>query len=287
MIQNKYKLAFFIVLAFLIISFAFNYILWVLATNNNKLRGTYTILQIYKKVGENWVLAFEKKNDLLKYNFVNFLALVLNNLPYNQGQDNQYVTGYNFTVFFGYTYASWNDLINNVNPTSTYSCRVVIQLALPSQPYVLAYPFLYKTSSGLKVPFQIGFGNSTSQFDSGFPTLYHKTTIVSFQYKGNQCYEASHEGLSFNLNFQVQSSVDNVNKYIYMSYVGYWQNPYPSYSIVYTRLYLPLVYSTSPPSQTTTWALFWLLMAEDAVSPAVSVSQNDIVKFVYTLAINV
>jgi hypothetical protein len=284
---NKYKLAFFITLSALILTLIFNPLFYL--SPSEKIKGTYTIISIYKwdKSKNDWILVFKKENDLLKYNFGNLTRLFFNNIPHTQGQN--YFLPFYFTFFFLKVYNSFNDMLNDVNPITEY-CSVQGIASSSNQPAIFGHGFAVKQGD-YRVPFQIGFGNSTSQFDPGFPTLYHKTTIVNFQYRGNQCYEASHEGLSFNLNFQVKQSTDYTNKYIYITYVGYWQNTnYNSYSIVYTRLYLPLIYqyhTLNPPSANNKWAVMWLVVAEDLVSPAVSVALNDIVKFEYTLAINV
>jgi hypothetical protein len=174
---NKYKLAFFITLSALILTLIFNPLFYL--SLPEKTRGTYTIISIYKldKKTNEWILAFKKENDLLKYNFGNLTRLFFNNIPHTQGEN--YLQIFYFVFFFQKVYNSFNDMLNDVNPI-TESCAPQGIASSSNQPAIFGHGFAPKSGT-TRNPFQIGFGNSTAQFDSGFPTLYHKTTIVNFQ----------------------------------------------------------------------------------------------------------
>ena len=283
--NRKEKILLSIILIALTISLTFNYILYNEKFNNPNNRGFSLILEIYKKDGDTWKLLFKKTNDLLKYNFGNLTKLFFANL---HNTNNQTISIY---YLYNYYYSSYEDLIND-NIAFYQTCgfmKTTINTDIDNQGKQLAFVFLPNQHIGIwKKTFDIGFGNDTSIFNYGdntFPQLKHNIDTISFGTFGSKCAESSHLFINYNLGIETETYTNTTTNQIYIKYIGYWQNPYSSFTIKYTRLYIPLVWKFDNEEG---YKRYISLIAEDLVNDGdgVLVYLNDLVKFVYILVIN-
>jgi hypothetical protein len=282
--NKKEKILLSVILISLVISLSFNYIFINEKFNNNN-RGISLILEIYKKEGNNWKLLFRKNNDLLKYNFGNLTKLFFANL---HNTKNETISIYYLYNFF---YASYQDLVND-NPSFYQTCgfmKTTINTDIDNQGKQLAFVFLPNQYIGIwKKTFDIGFGNNTAIFNYGenkFPQLKHNIDTIDFYPYGSKCAESSHLFIDYNLGIETETFTNSTTNQIYIKYIGYWQNPYHSFNIIYTRLYIPLVWKFDNENG---YRRYISLISEDLVNngSGVIVYLNDVVKFVYILVIN-
>jgi hypothetical protein len=283
--NKKEKILLSVILIALTISLGFNYLLYNEKFNNSNARSFSLILEIYKKEGDYWKLLFRKTNDLLKYNFGNLTKLFFANL---HNFNNETISIYYLHNFY---YASYQDLIND-NMAFYQSCGLLktnINTNIDNQGKQLIFVFLPNQHIGIwKKTFDIGFGNDTSIFTYGentFPQLRHNIDTIVFGNFGSKCAEASHLYIDYNLGIETATITNSTTNQIYIKYIGYWQNPYPSFNIKYTRLYIPLVWKFDNEDG---YRRYISLIAEDLVNSGngVLVYLNDLVKFVYILVIN-
>jgi hypothetical protein len=283
--NRKEKLLLSVLIIALIISLGFNYVLYNEKFNNNNSRHISLILEIYKKEGDTWKLLFRKTNDLLKYNFGNLTKLFFANL---HNTNNETVSWYYKDRFY---YSSYQDLVND-NMALYQSCgftKLKINTDIDNNGYQLAFVFYANQHLGIwKKVFDIGFGNDTSIFVYGnntFPQLKHNIDVIEFGSFGSKCAEASHLYINYNFGIETETSENITTKQIYIKYIGYWQNPYSSFNIKYTRLYIPIIWKFDNEQG---YRRDYVLIAEDLINngDGVLVYLNDLVKFVYILVIN-
>jgi hypothetical protein len=265
-------------ISFLLIALALSLLFNLFLINNNifltknERQAYLSIIQIYKKVNNEWFLVFEKENDILKHNFANLTKLFFSNWH----NDNS-VQAIFIHYLSRFIYNTYNDFKTN-SWSNTYTCnihQVIWNVWNEDQNVFGIFGDRFFTMT-----FRIGFGNDTSIF-SEFPSTRHNTTIISFGYAGSKCAEASHEEIDYGLPLEVQK--EQIGNVIRIKYIGYWNVNYPNYVIKYVRLYTQFVWSYD----VFTNQIFrdWLLIAEDKVDNVIGIS-GETLKFVYIIQVN-
>jgi len=272
----------------LLIALAFSILLntYLLNYNNEHPKGIYLILQIFA----NDKLILHKKNDIFKFNFGNLTKLFFANL---HNLKNETITWY---YNYHFIYENWQDVLND--KFSDYStCGVVnniINTNIDFQGLRLGFVFYNNQYLGIwKKTFDIGFGDNITQFlhiYGEFPSLKHSTNYTNFYYKnGNytikKCAESSHFFIDYSLG--ILSYQERTNNQIKIYYIGYWKVTFDNYTIQYSRLYIPILYTYEAKINPTTIFPYYrdyLLIAEETFN--VTVYKGDLVKFQYVLVIN-
>jgi hypothetical protein len=275
------------IFAILLIALAFSILINVYLLNyNENPKGIYLILEIFA----NDKLLLHKENDIFKYNFGNLTKLFFANL---HNLKNEKITWY-YTYHF--VYDNWQDVLND--KISDYSTcgfiKSTINTDIDFEGLKLGFIFYNNQFLGIwKKTFDIGFGDNITQFRQiygEFPSLKHSTNYTNFYYKeGNytvkKCVESSHYFINYDLG--ILTYQEKTNNQIRIYYIGYWKVNFDNYTIEYTRLYIPIVYTYEAkinPKTIFPYFRDYVLIAEDKFN--ITVYKNDMVKFQYVLVIN-
>jgi hypothetical protein len=278
------KKIFAILLIVLALSILFN--VYLLNVNNNNAKGIYLILQIYA----NEKLILYKESDIFKFNFANLTKLFFANLHNSKNEKIIWYYTYHFI------YDNWQDVLND--KFSDYStCGIVnniVNTDIDFQGLRLGFVFYNNQYLGIwKKTFDIGFGDNITQFRDiygEFPSLKHSNNFTNFYYKnGNytikRCVESSHYFIDYDLGILTYQEV--INNQIRIYYIGYWKNPYDNFTIQYSRLYIPILYTYEAkinPKTIYPYYRDYVLIAEELFN--ITVYKGDLLKFQYVLIIN-